>query len=161
MQAKRASITLAMLALVVAACGGGDSSSEVEATPPPAEKVETTPPAAEEAVTTPPAPDEVETTMPAEEVGATSLQLVGENISFDSTELSAPAGQEVTITFENRDSGVPHNLRVNGPSGPIATEIAGGPITQTLTFTIDEPGTYTFLCEVHPTQMVGELVIEG
>jgi plastocyanin len=90
-----------------------------------------------------------------------SITLVGENIAFDTAELVARVGQQVTITFENRDSGVPHNLWIDGPAGPIATEIEVGAITQTLTFTIDESGTYQFLCQVHPGAMAGQLVIEG
>ncbi len=89
------------------------------------------------------------------------LTLVGEDIAFDTTQLTARAGRQVTITFENRDTGVPHNLWIDGPAGSIATEIEVGTITQTLTFTIDEPGTYQFLCQVHPVAMVGQLVIEG
>ncbi len=131
MQKTRVGVTLAMLALVVAACSGGGASGGDG------------------------------TTTPAAGGSGTSLTLVGENISFDKTQLTAPAGQEVTITFENRDNGISHNLQVTGPSGPIATDIEAGPVTQTLILTIDEPGTYTFLCVVHPSAMVGELIIEG
>ncbi|HIE22539.1 MAG TPA: hypothetical protein EYP73_08085 [Acidimicrobiia bacterium] len=92
---------------------------------------------------------------------ATEVTLVGEGIRFDVTQLRVKAGEEVTITFENRDSGVPHNLRIEGPEGPIKTDIANGPITQTLKLTIDRPGTYRFLCEVHPSSMVGQLIAEG
>jgi plastocyanin len=102
---------------------------------------------------------------PAEEGGAPEaggeLTVVGERISFDVTELRIKAGEEVTITFENRDSGVPHNLRIEGPEGPIKTDIANGPVTQKLTLTIDRPGVYRFLCEVHPSSMVGQLIVEG
>ena len=135
MHTTRAGVMLAALALVVAACGGGGA-------------VDTTTTA-------------VQTTTPTADVGESSISLVGENIAFNATRLNAPAGREVTITFENRDAGVSHNLRIAGPSGPIATKIEKGPITQTLTFTIDEPGTYQFLCEVHPTAMKGDLVIGG
>jgi len=131
MHKTRLGITLATFALVVAACSSGGVGSEDR------------------------------TTTPADGGGGTSLTLVGENISFDTTTLTAPAGQEVTITFENRDGGIRHNLQIIGPSGPIATDIEAGPVTQTLNFTIDEPGTYTFLCQVHPIAMVGDLVIEG
>jgi plastocyanin len=105
--------------------------------------------------------DDTTTTAPSGGGNETAITLVGQNISFDQDRLTVAAGQQVTITFENRDSGVPHNLRINGPSGPIATEIEGGPVTQTLAFTIDAPGTYEFLCEVHPSAMVGDLVVEG
>ena len=104
---------------------------------------------------------EGKTTTPAAGGGETDITLIGQNIAFDLTELNVPAGEQITITFENRDGGIRHNLLINGPSGRIATDIEAGPVTQTLTFTIDEAGTYRFLCEVHPSVMVGELVVGG
>jgi plastocyanin len=86
------------------------------------------------------------------------VTLVAENVSFDAETITVTAGREVTITFENRDS-IAHNLRIVGPDGDFATEIASGPVTQELTFTIDQPGRYEFLCDVHPAQMSGALVV--
>ena len=91
---------------------------------------------------------------------ATEITVVGENILFDTDVFVVPAGEEVTITFENLDDGVPHNFHVQGgAAGDFKTEIESGPITQTLTFTLAEAGTYTFVCDVHPTPMRGQLVV--
>jgi plastocyanin len=88
------------------------------------------------------------------------ITIVGENIAFDRSELTIEAGVETTITFENRDGGVPHNFHIEGgAAGDFKTDIESGPVTQTLTFTITEPGTYTFLCDVHPPQMTGTLTV--
>ena len=90
-----------------------------------------------------------------------NLAVVGENISFDVSALSAAAGDEITLTFENKDVDVAHNLHVQaGTEGDFRTEIVRGPVTQTLTLTIDSPGEYTYICDVHPTQMRGTLVLE-
>ncbi|MEQ8719049.1 MAG: cupredoxin domain-containing protein [Acidimicrobiales bacterium] len=86
------------------------------------------------------------------------ITLVAENIAFDAETITVTAGREVTITFENRDS-IAHNLRIVGPDGDFATEVASGPVTQQLTFTIDEPGRYEFRCDVHPAQMSGTLIV--
>jgi len=102
-----------------------------------------------------------ETTTPNAGGGETDITLLGQNVAFDLAELNVPAGEQITITFENRDAGIRHNLLINGPSGRIATQVEAGPVTQTLTFAIDEPGTYKFLCEVHPSAMVGELIVGG
>ena len=92
---------------------------------------------------------------------ATEITVVGKDILFDTDVVTVPAGEEVTITFENQDDGVPHNFRVQaGAEGDFKTEIESGPISQTLTFTIGEPGSYTFLCDVHPDPMRGQLVVE-
>ena len=90
-----------------------------------------------------------------------NLTVVGENISFDVSALSAAAGDEITLTFENKDVDVAHNLHVQaGTEGDFRTEIVRGPVTQTLTLTIDSPGEYTYICDVHPNQMRGTLVLE-
>lgn len=99
------------------------------------------------------APLEGDTTPDVQEVS-----LVAENIAFDAETITVTAGREVTITFENRDS-IAHNLRIVGPDGDFATEVASGPVTQELTFTIDEPGRYEFRCDVHPAQMTGTLIV--
>lgn len=91
----------------------------------------------------------------------TSATIVGENISFDTVSLTVPAGEEVTITFDNRDDGVPHNLHIQaGAQEDVQTEIMAGPVIQTLTFTIDEPGTYVYVCDVHPGLMEGTIIVE-
>ncbi|MCH8992793.1 MAG: cupredoxin domain-containing protein [Acidobacteria bacterium] len=86
---------------------------------------------------------------------------MGKNITFDLNALTVPAGQEVTITFDNQDAAVPHNLHIQaGPEGDFKTEIVEGPVLQTLTFEIAKPGSYSFVCDVHPIQMAGTLVVE-
>ena len=87
--------------------------------------------------------------------------VVGRNISFSIDTLSATVGQQVTITFDNQDSGIPHNFHVlAGSQGDFQTEIRPGPNTQSVTFTIDVAGTYRFQCNVHPGQMNGTLTVQ-
>ena len=67
----------------------------------------------------------------------------------------------MTVTFVNDDESVPHNFHVTGPGGlnvktDIFTGADGG--SRTVTFTIAQPGEYTFVCDVHPAQMTGRLV---
>ena len=90
----------------------------------------------------------------------TSATVVGKGIAFDVDTLSVTAGQQVTITFDHKDAGVFHNFHVQaGAAGDFKTEIEQGPVTQILTFTIDQPGSYTFICDVHPGQMKGTLLV--
>ena len=87
----------------------------------------------------------------------------GAPVSFDKTTLEAPAGTEVTVVYDNQ-AAVPHNIAFHeGDSAddPLIarTEVATGPVVQELTFTTpSEPGTFLFLCEVHPETMRGTLV---
>ncbi|MHB8684700.1 MAG: cupredoxin domain-containing protein [Dehalococcoidia bacterium] len=99
---------------------------------------------------------------PATGGAATTLKLVGENIQFDKTKLTAPAGT-VTIAFNNKDGGVSHDVRVfkgtdaTGASVG-ATALAPGPVQQTLTLQLS-PGTYYYHCDAHPTTMSGTLTV--
>ena len=82
---------------------------------------------------------------------------------FDVDEITVPAGQPVTLTADNIDTGIPHNWAVYTDDS--ASElIAGTPIctdcTETITFDAPEPGDYFFKCDVHPVQMVGTFTVE-
>ncbi len=87
-------------------------------------------------------------------------------LAFDVEELTAPADTEVMVEYANNSS-LPHNIHffegedASAPSLAM-TEIATGPdVVERVTFTTPaEPGNYYFQCDVHPTQMQGELVVE-
>lgn len=90
--------------------------------------------------------------------GAAELELVGKGTAFDTAELTASPGA-VTITFDNQDDGISHNLHVTGDGVDERTDIESGPTTQTLELDLDE-GTYTYVCDVHPQEMEGELTVQ-
>lgn len=122
-------------------------------------------PAATSGAETPAAGTPVPSGTPAPSGNAQQLTLVGSNIQFDKTELSAKAGQPITITFDNQDGGVPHNLEVfqgaDATAPKIAgTDIAAGPVKQTLDLPALQPGEYFYHCVVHPTTMSGVLKIQ-
>lgn len=79
----------------------------------------------------------------------TEFTIVAENTEWDLERVVVPAGREVTATIDNRDRGIMHNLHVKSPGDP-KTELEKGPVTQTLRFTIAEPGSYEFVCDAHP-----------
>ena len=84
-------------------------------------------------------------------------------IQFDVADISVPAGQPVTLTADNQDTGILHNWAVYTDDS--ASElIAGTPLcidcTETITFDPPDPGVYFFRCDVHPIQMVGTFVVE-
>ena len=105
--------------------------------------------------------------------------IVARDILFETTEFKLPPGVEVTLVMDNQDPNIPHNIAFyNSPTageggyldgcisgcmddGPaLRTAIENGIVQRTFTFTTPGPGTYGFLCEVHPTTMVGVMVIE-
>ena len=96
--------------------------------------------------------------------GATTVDLTAENIQFDTSTITVPAGAQVTVNFNNMDDGIPHNFAVYDSSlrseQIFVGDIITGPATTTYTFTApSEPGTYYFQCDVHP-DMNGNFVVE-
>ncbi len=133
--------TAMLLALVATACGGASETTDTPAEPEttttqPAETT-TTPPA--ETTTTPPA--ETTTTQPAPE--AVTVEVLDNN-SFEPSEITINVGD--TVSFSKTGGGL-HNVNFQDESLPDS----GAPTTETFTLdvTFNEPGTFTFICDVH------------
>jgi plastocyanin len=129
---------LVLLALGLAACGGSSPAA-------------TTTPGG--AITTTPGGQNV------------TVDLVAKNIAFDKSTITVPVGAQVTINFDNQDSGIPHNFSVYTDSSAKTVIYQGaivtGPKQTTYTFTAPAtPGNYFFRCDVHPTKMTGTFVVQ-
>jgi plastocyanin len=80
------------------------------------------------------------------------------SLSFDPTELSAPAG-EVTFTYDN-PSQVPHAFEIEGVDGSATDTVTQSEATVTVRL---EAGEYTFFCPVgshRQAGMEGTLTVE-
>jgi len=97
------------------------------------------------------------------------LELVAENTSYDPTELTAPAGADVTIVFDNDDPDLQHNMSLYETEESTDPLFEGEIITgvDTINYELkagedlpDEPGTYHYHCDIHPTQMTGDFIVE-
>ena len=88
--------------------------------------------------------------------------LTAANIAFDPTALSLPAGKASTITFDNQDDGVPHNMAIYTDDTYTDALFTGDLVTGVATKKYEipalEPGTYPFRCEVHTT-MTGTITV--
>lgn len=110
-----------------------------------------------------PAPD-ISTPPPTAPGGqAVTVNISAQNIAFDKSNITVPAGANVTLIFDNKDS-VPHNVAIY--TTPAATEvifkgeIITGPKTITYNFTAPTtPGDYFFRCDVHPAVMTGTFTV--
>jgi plastocyanin len=95
-----------------------------------------------------------------------TIALFAQGMAFNLNTITAAAGVSVTINFDNRDTGIPHNfsLYTNSSAAPPALfqgQIINGPATATYTFTAPvQPGTYFFRCDIHPTTMTGSFVVQ-
>ncbi|MCM2465009.1 hypothetical protein DIC75_01535 [Methanoculleus sp. CWC-02] len=93
-----------------------------------------------------------------------TVAIAAENFAFSMKTITVPAGAGVTVNFDNRDDGTPHNVAVYTDSSAATAifvgEIVTGPDQATYTFTAPEtPGTYFFRCDVHPS-MNGDFIVE-
>ena len=84
---------------------------------------------------------------------------------FDPTELETAAGTGFTLTFDNEDNQAPHNLVLQNPDGSAVavegdTAFFTGPGQRTYTVPALTAGAYTYVCQVHPTTMLGKLTVK-
>ncbi|MCC7363755.1 MAG: cupredoxin domain-containing protein [Dehalococcoidia bacterium] len=97
--------------------------------------------------------------------GAGANTIVATDNKWDKSTLTATAGTEYSITIENKGK-IPHNISFyDKKGGKILAEGAEGKIIQggqseTLTFTVANPGTYYFQCDVHITEMPGTFTVQ-
>jgi plastocyanin len=89
-----------------------------------------------------------------------SPKLAAQAIAFDTAIMTVPANRPFTLVFENREN-VPHNVSIYADSARQDRRFEGmvfsGPTTQWYPVPSLAPGTYTFVCDVHPN-MTGSLV---
>jgi plastocyanin len=99
-------------------------------------------------------------------VAGAAQQAAPATVSVTSTAYTPPAVSVNTgekVTWQINDE-LPHN--VEGVEGPDAGWAAGAyqsPIVANgvAEYTFTQPGTYTYLCTVHPTQMTGTVTVSG
>ncbi len=95
---------------------------------------------------------------------AATIDLTAQGIAFKETSLDAPAGKPFTIHFSNQDSGLPHNVAIfQGTDTSGTPQFKGDLVTGVATKDYSVPalsaGTYTFICQVHPT-MTGTITVK-
>ncbi|WP_292521999.1 cupredoxin domain-containing protein [Methanoculleus sp.] len=93
-----------------------------------------------------------------------TVDIAAENMAFNTETITVPAGSQVTMNFDNRDPGVPHNVAVYTDASAATAisvgDIIVGPARATYTFTAPgTPGTYFFRCDVHHS-MNGDFIVQ-
>ncbi len=94
--------------------------------------------------------------------GALGLTIVAQNIAFDTTTIELPADTPTTITMDNRDAGVQHNIAIYTDDSRSEILFQGELLTGPGTIGYQIPplpaGEYYFQCDVHPS-MNGTVVV--
>jgi plastocyanin len=86
--------------------------------------------------------------------GGTSIELNAQDNSFSPDEISAPAGEDVTVTFTNEGNN-PHTFS-SEDAGFDSDTVESGDSAE-VTFTMPDEET-TFICNVHGESMSGTLL---
>ena len=102
---------------------------------------------------------------PGPSTGGNNITVIASGMAFDTKTITVSAGAPVTITFNNNDAGITHNIAFYTSAAATTIIYQGakttGVSTVTYTFTAPTtPGTYFFRCDVHPTTMTGEFVVQ-
>jgi len=94
--------------------------------------------------------------------GATTV--VASDLSFDTDTIQLPADTPTTLTFDNRDDGIPHNIAIYADESLGESLFVGDLVTGPASADYEIPaipaGEYYFHCDVHP-DMSGTVVVEG
>jgi plastocyanin len=91
--------------------------------------------------------------------GGGGAQVGMENVQFTPKDLTVKPGE--TITFTN-DEAVPHDVhKTSGPGDDFSSGDTGG-MQQGDTFklTLDKPGKYEYVCNVHAPGMAGSITVK-
>jgi plastocyanin len=91
------------------------------------------------------------------------IAIVAENVKFNVSAISAPADKPFKISFDNKDSGTPHDVDILDASGKKVFDGKDFPGPKVMAYDVPPlaAGTYKFECSIHPPTMNGELTVGG
>ena len=90
--------------------------------------------------------------------------ITAQNLTFSPTSLDLPPGQPTTLTFDNEDPGVLHNIQFFSDADHTTSVYKGPDVTGVASSeyqlpALDPGKTYYFHCDYHPTTMQGTIAV--
>jgi plastocyanin len=86
--------------------------------------------------------------------GGTTTTVTASGLAFDTQTITLPANKATTLTFDNQDAGVPHDIAIfpdASATNPLFTgDIVVGVKSVDYQIPALKPGSYFFHCDVHP-----------
>ena len=92
-----------------------------------------------------------------------AVELSAADLAFDANVIQATAGEAFTITFTNNDT-APHNVSVYTEEGGeeiVLGDVIDGGATVEVEVPALDAGEYFFVCDIHPNEMTGSVVVES
>ena len=89
------------------------------------------------------------------------VTVTAQNIAFTTTTVTAPAGAAFTLSFDNEDASIPHDVQIKDASGAqvFKTDVFPGVAKRDYPVPALKAGSYPFACTVHPN-MTGTLTVQ-
>ena len=89
-----------------------------------------------------------------------AVTVVARNVQFQQRCVTDVAGQKLTVTLDNQDSGTPHDWVLEGAGGTVKTKLVSGPKKAEVVVPALKPGNYTYVCSIH-SNMSGTLKVSA
>jgi len=98
---------------------------------------------------------------PSTDPSAEVVTITAASIAFNPTEVTAPADAPFTLSFDNQDAGIPHDVQIKDAAGAVVfkTDVFPGAAKRDYSVPALAAGAYPFACSVHPN-MTGTLTAQ-
>ena len=90
-----------------------------------------------------------------------NIEIIAKDMSFnqDNPPIVIKRGQTVHLTLKNEDqSGVYHDFEISALG--VKTKLLEPGEAETLSFTANREGTFTYTCPFHPRMMMGKVIVK-
>jgi plastocyanin len=106
-------------------------------------------------------PSPVDPTPVAGQAEAPGIVVTAVNLAFEPGAVTVPANVPIVLVLDNRDDGIPHDIQVSEANGNVMvkSDIITGPQRLMVQLPALAPGSYPFVCVVHPN-MTGTINAE-